>query len=223
MVVDDSAEVILTKKQREYLQGDFLPGSETTRAQSINNYDTRIRKKMKPAVYDLQKLFNHIEQSELEHSDAFGEGHEQTDSDPIPRTIQDHSFSGFLPDEYVDESGNPVDPDPEVNPDATHQLGKMLKELKGPNKADPHTQEALIDAVAFLCRAAEAGELKIPDVLERGFEKYLYERSERQPNESEQIAKVTQRTVASVANSAEKKDRTGEELSPIEQKYLRQK
>jgi len=210
-------EKVLTKKQREFLSGDFDPGSD----QNTLNYRSRIRKSAKLALYDLQLLYNLIDQTELEHREAFGEGHTDSENDPVSRGKSDNK-GGRFPNEFVNENGDIVDPDPDINPDARHRVDHFLERLNAPKKAKPETQEALIDSVAFLCRAAEAGELKIPDVLEKGFERYHEDRQERQPNESEKAVKVTQRTWGGTLNKARTKLREGkkDQLTRVEWKVL---
>lgn len=211
-------EVILSNSQRENLQEGLDSGEVSP--QTVSNRKRRLREKVKPAVYDLQILFNHLPQPLLEDSDAFGEGYDSNDG-LIPRKRHNHR-TGFIPDRHVDKEGNPRDPDPDVNPDAVHEVKKKLDELSVPNKASPETQEALVDSVAFLCRAAEAGELNITEVLERGFERYHEDRSERRPNESEKVVKVTEWLYDPTYHQARVKERKGETLTPLEKKVIQQ-
>jgi hypothetical protein len=220
MTGNENGGAFLTDKRSRFLAGEDVFEGNKTAKQTRYNHRRAIRKHSKAAVYDFQHLFNFLDQEELEHEDAFGEGHEPTSEDPISRQRHDHGFSGNILDEFLDSDGNPRDPDAELNPDAEHQYEKILNELGGSDMATPETQEALTDAVAFLCRAAEAGELKIPEVLERGFERYHEDRAERRPNESEKIVKVIERPYGRIHNRARTRDREDKRLSSIEKKVM---
>ena len=153
---------ILTDAKRNVLTGRYS-GSR----QAKYDHKKSVEGNLKPTLTDLQFLFKHLDQDNI--SRAFGEGC-SSDEGPISWERPDHAHAGRAPDIVVNSEGQPVDP--EHSPDADHAVEKMLAELEAPNKSSNETQEALIDSVAFLCRAAEAGELNISEVIERGVEKY---------------------------------------------------
>lgn len=71
---------------------------------------------------------------------------------------------------HVDEQGRVVPKD--QYPDTQTKLEQITDRLLGSNKSSPETQEALIESVAFICRAAEGGELDVDQLIAHGVERY---------------------------------------------------
>jgi len=225
MAENQNGGAFLTDKRSRFLAGEDVFADLATAKQTRYNHRKRIREQSKSAVYDFQHLFNHLPQSELLDESAFAEGAD-ADAGPVSRVRHDGNYGGRVPDHYVGDENSPhagEKVDPAENADSQHKLEQLLEEMNAPRKASPETQEALIDAVAFLCRAAEAGELKIPEVLEQGFERYHEDREERNPNSSKKVVKVTEREYGATYTKARTRERQGEaeDLTSIEKKVMR--
>jgi hypothetical protein len=172
MDINDKKNLILTTKNRQYLAGDFDPAGASRSRSNPGNHDRRIQENTRLAVFDLAHLFRHAEDR---HFTRFAEGWEPKDDDLVD-TAQPELI-GFVSDGVVGREGTPhegeqLDPDDEINPETRSAIAAKLEQQAKRDKAKPDTQRALVDAVAFLCRAAEAGGLDVHEVLERGVERY---------------------------------------------------
>jgi hypothetical protein len=76
-------------------------------------------------------------------------------------------------------------------------------------------QRALVDAVAFLCRASEAGQLEVREVIERGVEKY-----HSQQNQREQVVALKRESESAARRSGRQRVRNGEEPTRTQLKAL---
>lgn len=211
--------VILTDRRREILSGEDREVSQNQRG----NVRRDIQDRLKAAIFDLSFLHEHLPQKDLADSRGFAEGGEAT-AGPITWVRHNRTgLGGFVPDQFRGAPGGDwegkVVPPGEKNID--HEVIRRFKSLTGPNKASPETQEALIDTIAFLCRIAEAGELKISDLVEQGVDRYFENRSDRHPNEAEKTVHVSVRPLRSAYNAARRKELRGEELTGIERKVMR--
>lgn len=161
---------ILTSTRKDVLRGEYESGTRQTRKE----HEDAIKENTELTLRDLQFLYEHLDQEDLE--DIIGGGPEVEGGlvtyDDQHDTVQELGF--FQAPEFFaehrDSEGNVWDP--EQNPDAKTPWEWYLEVLKESNKATPEMQKTLIDCVAFLCRAAEAGELNVREVIERGVERY---------------------------------------------------
>lgn len=165
-------EVILTETQRRYLSGekDVTPSN-------ARNKDSDIRENSYAAVYDLAHLYRH---GEDKHFSPFAEGWESQEDDPITTwkagpSIRSNRTYGAEGSAWEGEELSTGEENPDTTSTGELWLEHIAEELEY-DKAKPETQEALVDAVAFICRAADRGELKISEVLEEGAERYLKNR-----------------------------------------------
>lgn len=182
MSENENGGAFLTDKRSRFLAGEDVFAGNKRAKQTRYNHRRKIREHSKAAVYDFQHLFKHIPQSELRDESAFAEGH-TSDEGPIPRSLHSNRPFGRVPDHHVAKDGTAHEGekvDPEQSPDSQHKVEQLLEEMNAPQKASPETQEALIDAVGFLCRAAEAGELQIDDLIERGVEQYYRQHDKKE-------------------------------------------
>lgn len=161
---------ILTSTRRDVLRGDYDAPSR----QAELDHRRTIKENTKLGLEDFQFLFDHLNQEDLE--DVIGGGPD-VEGGPVSYDDQHDVWermgwaqSPEFFSEHVDDDHNPRDP--EYNPDANTRFVRFLEKVAASNKATPETQETLIDCVAFLCRAAEAGELDVQELIERGVERY---------------------------------------------------
>jgi len=161
----------LTDTQRRYLSGE-----KDVSPTNARNKDSSIRENSYGAVFDLAHLYRHGEDKHFSH---FAEGWEPKEEDPISRWKFGPSmrYNRVFGAEGSAWEGEKLAPG-EGNPDTTSTMRLWSEQYAEPeyDKANPETQEALIDAVAFICRAADTGELKISEVLEIGADRYLKNR-----------------------------------------------
>lgn len=169
-------EVVLTTKNRQYLAGEYNPAEGNSRG-NPPNYDTRIQENAYTAIYDLAHLYRHGEDKHFSH---FAEGWEPQQDDPIftwkaGPSIRYNRIYGAEGSAWEGEELSPGEENPDTT--STSELWfEQYVEKSEYDKATPETQEALIDAVAFICRAADTGELKISQLLEKGANRYLKNR-----------------------------------------------
>lgn len=174
MDIFDSKDLILTENNRRYLAGRLEDNKSTS---TLENYDSRIRENVLLSIRDLAHLYRH---GEDKHFTSFAEGWESRLDDPVSRWEVGPSIrypSGEFGDEGSSWPGKKV---PSDQDETISQTGVWLQEVKErePDKATPETQEALIDAVAFICRAADTGKLKISEVLEKGANRHFQNRAD---------------------------------------------
>lgn len=161
---------ILTSTRKDVLRGEYESGTRQTRKE----HEDAIKENAKLSLGDLQFLFNHISHGDL--SEIIGGG-EDPEAGPIAHDgngmeLEDLDWANARKffTKHVGREGKVWPPD--QNPDAKTPYDWYLDELKKPNKATPEMQRTLIDCVALLCRSAEAGELDVHELIERGVERY---------------------------------------------------
>ena len=162
---------ILTSTRKEVLRREYEKGA--TR-QAKQDHKESIKENTKLALEDFQFLFDHLDRDGLE--DIVGGGPD-VEGGPIAHEgnemgLEDLDWGNATEffTEYRDRDGKVWDP--EQNPEAKTPYEWYREEIKESNKATPEMQKTLIDCVAFLCRAAEAGELNVQELIERGVERY---------------------------------------------------
>lgn len=161
---------ILTAKRKEVLRGEYESGTR----QAKQDHKDAIKENTELTFADLQFLYEYLDQEELE--DIVGGGPD-VEGGPVSfddqhDTIEELGWfqSTEFFNEHRDDEGKVWDPD--QNADAKTEWKRFLEGLNESNKATPEMQKMLIDSVAFLCRAAEAGELDVEELIERGVERY---------------------------------------------------
>lgn len=214
---NDNIGWVLTETKRDYITGDLVPNSDSHKG----NLEKWHSDKVKGVMTDLQTWFHHLNQETLERPNAFAEGHDREDGSVS--SAHDEDPIGFAQSDvletHVDKEGKPRDPDSDINPNTTPQFEHIINRAKGENKASPETQEALIDAVGLLCRAAEAGQLDVPDLIEQGMERYYADKSERINRKSEWVVKVNAEEQDTLRTKIRLKDGS-DNYEPIERKFL---
>jgi len=158
----------LTSDRRRYLTG-FSEKDGNTEVKAREE----IRERIRETIFDLQLLFYHLETNDVRL--AFEEGYGSRDG-PVSRA-QPRDLWGWVGTGYEEKLGYPREGDLATGYDGKSAieagLERLIDENPGVSKASPGTQRALVDAVAFLCRAAEGGQLDVRDVIEQGVEKHL--------------------------------------------------
>ncbi|SEW20412.1 hypothetical protein [Halobacterium jilantaiense] len=161
---------ILTSTRRDVLQGDYDRPSR----QAEQDHKDAIEENTQLGLQDYQFLFNHVDQEDL--ADIIG-GEADSEDGPVAHDSRDMDLADLEWDNAREFFTKQRDQDgriwpPDQNPDAKIPYERYREELKQSNKATPEMQKTLIDCIGFLCRAAEAGELDIHDLIERGVERY---------------------------------------------------
>lgn len=158
---------VLTEKRKDVIRGEY-DGTPQAKYDHVKEVIPNI----KGGISDLAWLAQHVDHFErpyaFELREIFGEGSDPPDG-PVPY-LEHRDPIGFVATETVNEQGRPVPP--EYNPDAPSKVEYLINQIEEPNKASPETQEGLINAVAFICQAAEAGELNVDWLIECAVERY---------------------------------------------------
>lgn len=158
----------LSKEQREYLAGLVEKDGATDRA-----YRSKLRRRIVESVLDFQLLAYQLEEEELRT--AFQEGYTSRDG-PISYLPPNDVSGAVGPHPDYDRQGYPREGDLGSGFDGKSKfeatLEHVVRENPDVSKSSPELQRALTDAVVFLSRAAEAGQLDVRDMVEQGLEKY---------------------------------------------------
>jgi hypothetical protein len=161
----------LTSGHRRYLTG-FSEKTGNTEVKSRESIRSRIQETM----FDLQLLFYSLETNDMRL--AFEGGHGPRDG-PVARAeprVDSVDTWGRRVTGYENEWGYPQEGDLLSGYDGKSvfeaAIEHVLEQNPGVSKATPGMQRALVDTVAFLCRASEAGQLDVRKVIEQGVEKY---------------------------------------------------
>jgi len=192
----------LARGQREHIMGiDEKGGSNPS------SYEGKIKDRIYESVLDFQLLFHLYEDRHLRG--AFGEGHDPKEGPVSHAPIRENV--GFIGTGFEEKLGYPREGDKAKGYNGKSELEAGLDNLiesnPGVSKASPETQTALIDSIAFLCRAAEAGQLDVRNLVEKGLEKYHQEHKG-----TPRIVSISDEKEKLVQDRAIRKIKTGEDL-----------
>jgi hypothetical protein len=192
----------LARGQREHILGiDEKGGSNPS------SYEGKIKNRIYESILDLQLLFHLYDDRYLRA--IFGEGNNPMEGPVSHDPIRDNV--GFIGTGFEDELGYPREGDKAEGYDGASELeagfNHLVESNPGVSKASPDTQSALIDSIAFLCRAAEAGQLDINDLVEKGLEKY-----HREDKDDPRLVSVSDEKEQLVRDRAITKIKTGQDI-----------
>lgn len=200
---------VLTPTQRE-----FLLGLDEKEGGNERAFRWKIRKRVEESVYDLQLLLYFLDKDDIRYT--FEQGCDSR-AGPIKHyTPHNAWYSGTG---YEDELGYPREGNEASGYDGKSAIGaaieNVIESTPEDSKASPGMQRALVDAVAFLCRASEAGQLEVREVIERGVEKY-----HSQQNQRKQVVALERESASAARRSGRQRVRNGEKLTRTQMKAL---
>jgi len=169
---DERPGAILTPQQRSYLRGNIDKSGDADRA-----FRYKIRQRLRAAIHDLSLIYRQMSTSELRTTFEDDHRPDEPGNDPIPGYAPRDKF-GYIGHGYENELGYPRQGDLESGfPGGKSDLQATMENLVESNpdysKANPSMQRSLCDAVASLCRAATAAQVRPELVLEDGFNTFL--------------------------------------------------